>query len=240
MSDDSRATEPGMCPEASEGAGCDERAPHAGDPRDAGKIKVLVVDDHPLVRRGVRSLLAGSEDVEVVGEAGNLASARARLLELAPDMVILDVRLGGESGLGILPSLAQRRGGARVLVLSSYVNESVVRECVSLGVAGYLVKDTEGLDLASAVRVVAGGGTVFDPRVISIAQRPGALGAEALSPREEQVLGFVCQGLSNLEIASELGISENTVKGYVSGVMRKLGCDNRVRLVLKAKELGIA
>ena len=203
----------------------------------AREIRVLLVDDHRLVRSGVKALLQNESDIRIVGEAGGVAMALDLLRDTRPDVCLLDIQLGSENGLDVLPRLPVVSPRTKVIVLSSYLNVSLAQTCTSFGVAGCLVKDTENLDIASAVRVVAAGGVVFDPRVLGIANvEQGGVGS-TLSPREMQALGFVCRGLTNAEIASELGVSENTVKGYVSCVMRKLDCDNRVKLVLKAMEL---
>ena len=200
-------------------------------------IRVLLVDDHRLVRGGVKALLQNEGCIAIVGEAGNVSSALDLLKDTQPNVLLLDIQLGSENGLDILPHLPVVSPSTRVIVLSSYLNASLARACTSFGVAGYLVKDTENLDLASAVKVVAAGGTVFDPRVLGI-EGVGSDGvASTLSPREMQVLGLVCRGLTNAEVAGEVCVSENTVKGYVSSIMRKLDCDNRVKLVLKALEL---
>ena len=200
-------------------------------------IRVLLVDDHKLVRGGVKALLQSEAGISIVGEAGNVSSALDLLKDTRPDVLLLDIQLGSENGLDILPHLASVSAQTRVIVLSSYLNTSLVHACTSFGVAGYLVKDTENLDIASSVKVVAAGGTVFDPRVLGIEDMKQDSMASSLSPREMQVLGLVCRGLTNAEIANEVCVSENTVKGYVSSVMRKLDCDNRVKLVLKALEL---
>lgn len=201
------------------------------------EVRVLIVDDHKLVRSGVRSLLKDETDIRIVGEASGLVQALDLLRDTAPDVCLLDIQLGNENGLDLLPRLPDVSPQTKIVVLSSYLNASLAHTCTSYGVAGYLVKDTENLDIASIVRAVATGSTVFDPRVLGIEgmERGGA--AFTLSPREMQALGLVCKGLTNAEIAGELGVSENTVKGYVSCVMHKLDCDNRVKLVLCALEL---
>lgn len=204
----------------------------------AGPIRVLLVDDHALVRGGVKALLQNEPDIRIVGEAGTLAAALDLLKDTQPDVLLLDIQLGKESGLDILPKLSVSPK-TRAIVLSSFLNAALAHTCTSYGVAGYLVKDTENLDLVSAVRMVAHGGTVFDPRVFGIEGKGRGDILDLLSPREMQALGFVCRGLTNAEIAGELHVTENTVKGYVSSVMRKLNCDNRVKLVLKAKDLGL-
>lgn len=201
------------------------------------RIDVLLVDDHKLVRSGVRALLQNEAGIAIVGEAACVSAAIDLLKDTEPDVMLLDIQLGAENGLGILPQLPMVSPKTRVIVLSSYLNSSLANACTSYGVAGYLVKDTESLDIASAVKVVAAGGTVFDPRVLGIEGMARTGAASALSPREMQVLGLVCRGLTNAEIAGEIGVNENTVKGYVSSVMRKLDSDNRVKLVLKALEL---
>lgn len=199
-------------------------------------IRVLVVDDHALVRRGIKSLLS-EQGIEVVGEAHDVQSAFRAARDLHPHVVILDMMLGDERGVDLLPRLKMLREPPAVIVMTSFLNPTLVHECLSNGVAGYLVKDTENLDLASAIRMVEKGGTVFDPRVFGM-EREQAHVAETVTPREYQILDGVCQGCTNAEIADRLGISESAVKAYVSSIMRKLGCDNRVKIVIKAHELG--
>lgn len=148
------------------------------------EVRVLIVDDHKLVRSGVRSLLKDETDIRIVGEASGLVQALDLLRDTAPDVCLLDIQLGNENGLDLLPRLPDVSPQTKIVVLSSYLNASLAHTCTSYGVAGYLVKDTENLDIASIVRAVATGSTVFDPRVLGIEgmERGGA--AFTLSPRE--------------------------------------------------------
>ena len=203
------------------------------------RAKVLLVDDHALVRAGIKAMLAEQPDMEVVAEASTLAQARELIQQTRPDVILLDIQLREGKGTELFTTIQHDTPKAAVIILSSHLSATLVRECMTNGVAGYLVKDTEDLDLTSAIRIVLHGGTVFDPRVIGLEGQATKDQLQSISPREMQVLGYVCMGLTNAEIALKLTVSENTIKGYVSSVMRKLACDNRVKLVLKAKEMNL-
>ena len=203
-------------------------------------IDVVLVDDHAIVRGGLRMLLENHSDIKVVGEAGTLAEAREVLERVQPDVVIIDVQLAHhETGLDLIPYIHSRHPAPAVLVLSAFLNPVILQRCADEGVSGYLLKDTRDFDLPSAVRITAHGGRVFDANVYSLERQIGPAGFEGLTPRETQVLGLVCKGSSNRDIANELGVSENAVKGCVSSIMRHFGCRNRVQVVLKAKELNL-
>lgn len=202
-------------------------------------VSVVLVDDHPLVRAGIRSLLDPAPDMAVVGEAGSKDEALEVVGRTHPHVVLLDIRLRDGNGIDIVDGIRALSPQSAVVILSSYFNVELVRLGRSHGVAGYLVKDAEQLDLVSAVRVVAGGGAVYDPRVLCVDVPEAVSGAGVLTPRELQVLEGVCKGLSNAEIARDLDTTEGTVKGYVSSIMRKFACDSRVQLVIKARELHI-
>ena len=202
------------------------------------RITVLLVDDHAVVRGGIRSLLAKDPSLAVTGEAGNVEEAYELACKLNPDVMLLDIQLSGSSsGLNLIPVLREKSPRTRVVVLSAFLNPTTLRRCLDEGVSGYLIKDTEELDLVSAVRMAAAGGQVFDPRVLRLERRMTEGSSDSLTPREAQVLELVCKGLSNADIAGEIGVSESAVKGYVSSVMRRLGCKNRVQMVLRAREL---
>ena len=203
----------------------------------AAPIRVMILDDHAVVRKGLRAMLEAGEAVEVVAEAGCLAEAQERLVETRPDVVLLDIQLAdNENGITFLSTVRRLSPRTAVIVLSAFLTPALLQTCLDAGASGYLVKDTKRLDLVGAVRVVANGGQVFDASVRDMERRrdPSAIGS--LTPRELEVLNLLCRGLSNGEIGEQIGLSENAVKGFVSSVMKKFGCKNRVQVVLKAKE----
>ena len=201
-------------------------------------ISVALLDDHPVVREGIRAMLAGEPGIVVAWTAANLAEARGGLSRRAPDVLVLDVLLGhGESGLDLLADVRRLEPAPAVLVLSAVLSPSVLRRCQEEGVAGYLTKDTEDFDLAAAVRMVAAGGRVWGPQAAEMLESVRAIG---LTPSEERVLSLVSVGMSNAEVARELGSTEGAVKRHVSSAMAKLGVQNRVSLVLKVKDIGLA
>ncbi len=200
-------------------------------------IDVLLVDDHAVVRSGVRGLLEKDPTIRVVGEAGSLSEAFETLSHVRPRVIVLDMQLGSESGLDLIPLAHDIVPDVAFIVLSAFLNPTLLQRCMDEHVSGYLIKDTQKLDLVSAVKVVAAGGTVFDPRFNTLQHRMADGGPYGLTPRETQVLGLVCKGLSNKEISEELGVTEGAVKGYVSTIMHRFGCKNRVQVVLEATKL---
>ena len=201
-------------------------------------IRVMLVDDHAIVRGGIRALLGKDPQLQVVGEAAGIEEALSVAVRTRPDVALVDVQLAqGERGLDLIPLVRERSPLTRVVVLSAFLSPSILSRCLDEGVSGYLVKDTRELDLVSAVRVVAAGGQVFDPQVFTLERRMAGGSVDGLTPREAQVLELVCKGFSNAEVGEALAVSESAVKGYVSAIMRRLGCKNRVQVVLKAREL---
>lgn len=200
-------------------------------------ISVALLDDHPVVREGIRAMLAVEPGIEVAWTAANLVEAREKLAMRVPDVLVLDVLLGrGESGLDLLADMRRLQPAPAVLVLSAVLSPSVLRRCQEEGVAGFLTKDTEDFDLAAAVRMVAAGGRVWGPQAAAMLESVRAIG---LTPSEERVLSLVSVGMSNAEVARELGSTEGAVKRHVSSAMAKLGVQNRVSLVLKVKDIGL-
>lgn len=193
------------------------------------RIRVLLVDDHALVREGIRLALT-APGFQVVGEAANGTEGLRETRRLAPDVVVMDISLPGESGLAIAARLRQDVPGTRVLMLSVYHQAEYVLEAVRIGAHGYLLKDTLPADLREAVRTVAGGGTHFARALSSsgAAESPplpadttASLGQ--LTARERQVLTGIAEGLTNKEIAARLGLSPRTVESYRESLIRKLG-----------------
>ncbi len=200
-------------------------------------IRVLVCDDHAVVREGIRHVLAGEPGFEVVAEAANGEQALALAREHRPDVVVLDVTMPGESGLRVAPKLRAAVPAARVLIMSMHENAEYVREGVRAGASGYLLKDSAAAELRLAVRAVHAGGTYFSSHAalgLSGAlpapaappepePAPAAAPADGLTARERDVLGGIARGLTNKEIAAELGISHRTVETHRESLMRKLG-----------------
>lgn len=203
-------------------------------------VRVLVVDDHPVVRAGLRALLAVDARVDVVGEAASgeeaLVVARAR----RPDVVLMDLQLGaGLDGVAATRALRADPDGPRVLILTTYVTDADIVRAVEAGAAGYLLKDTPPATLVAAVERAARGETVLAPRAAEVLVGHMRDPRPALSDREAQVLARVAAGHSNREIARELLISEATVKTHLVHVFDKLGVDSRTAAVAVAREQGL-
>ena len=204
------------------------------DGRDAGGaggvISVLIVDDHPVVRRGLRALLDVQEDIVVAGEAGDGATAVSLAMSLRPDIVLLDLKLPGMDGVAVLEQL--RACGLRVLVLTSATEPSVAARAVRAGAAGVLYKDIDPDALVRAIRSVRDGNVLLAPEAVSALSRGSRV--DTLTPREREVLTGIAEGRSNREIARSLGVSEKTVKAHVSSVLAKLGVQDRTQAAVYA------
>jgi DNA-binding NarL/FixJ family response regulator len=212
----------------------------------SGKIRVLVVDDHAILREGVRALLQLQADIEVVGEAGDGAQAIEAVARLDPDVVLMDIAMPGLGGIEAALELKKLGRRAKVLILSQYEDREYVRRLLKAGVAGYVLKKSAGAELANAIRAVHRGGLVLDPEVARTAMEeanpavPGAADPyEALTDREKQVLKLVAEGRSNKEVAEVLGISVKTAMSHREHVMEKLGVHNRTELVRFALKKGV-
>jgi len=211
-------------------------------------IRVVLADDHNLVRQGIRQLLSLSGDIEVVGEAANGEEALALIEQLRPAVALLDVRMPVLSGLEVLRALKARCPDVGAILLTTFDEDAVVLEAVRLGARGFLLKDVSLDQLESAVRTVAGGGSLIRPavtdRVIRVSELhpttfESAEMPDALTPREREVLRLMAAGYSNREIAEASGTAEGTVKNQASSILSKLGVRDRTRAVLKALELGL-
>ncbi|TYP89027.1 response regulator [Blastococcus xanthinilyticus] len=206
-----------------------------------GTIRIVVADDHPVVRDGLRSMLAGVPDFEVVGEAASGPEAVAQVRATDPDVVLMDLRMPGGGGVDAVRALRAEGLRAAVLVLTTYDTDSDTIAAIEAGATGYLLKDTPAERLFEAVRATAVGETVLSPAVVgrlaSHVRTPSAAGS--LSARERQVLALVAQGTSNRAIAEELFVSEATVKTHLVHVYEKLGVRDRAAAVATAYERGI-
>ena len=202
-------------------------------------IRLLVVDDHPVVRAGIVGLLAGEPDLEVVGEAGDGAQACDLAAALQPDVVLMDLRMPVMDGTTATERILAATPTVRVVVLTTYETDADILRAVEAGATGYLLKDTPRDDLVAAVRAVAGGETVLAPSVARRLVAGVRNAAERLTARELEVLAAVARGGSNAQIGVELFISEATVKTHLLRVFAKLGVDDRTRAVTVALERGI-
>ncbi|MEV0200325.1 response regulator transcription factor [Nonomuraea sp. NPDC050691] len=211
-------------------------------------IRVLIADDHPVVRQGLRTFLDLQDDITVVGEAGDGERAVELAAELTPDVVLLDLRMPVLDGLGALERLAG--SPARVLVLTSVSDRSDVAPAMRAGAAGFLYKDVDPSALAQAVRAVHGGQVLLAPEAAEAVLRAGAdahagggggvPGPAPLTEREREVLALIAAGRSNREIARSLAVAEKTVKTHVSNVLMKLGVQDRTQAALYAVRHGLA
>jgi DNA-binding NarL/FixJ family response regulator len=209
-------------------------------------IRVLIVDDHAILREGVRALLASQADIEVVGEASDGQEAISAVERLDPDVVLMDIAMPGLGGIETSLELKKQGRRARILILSQYDDREYVRRLLKAGVAGYVLKKSAGSELAGAIRAVHHGGMVLDPAVARTAMAeagPVTAGGgdpyETLTDREKQVLRLVADGKSNKEVADVLGISVKTAMTHREHVMVKLGLHNRTELVRFAIKRGV-
>ncbi|MFI7678435.1 response regulator [Actinophytocola sp. NPDC049390] len=201
-------------------------------------IKVLVVDDHPVVRQGLRTFLDLQDDITVVGESADGESCVDEAERLRPDVILLDLRMPGADGVTALRGL--RDNPARVLVVTSYTEPSAVLPAVRAGAAGYVYKDVDPPALAAAIRSVHAGHVLLHPEVARLlAEGEAHPGAAELTARERDVLAQVARGRSNREIARVLSLSEKTVKTHVSAILGKLGVQDRTQAALHAVRTGI-
>ena len=205
------------------------------------RTTIVVVDDHPVVRDGIRSMLGGVPAFDVVGEAGSGPEAVTLVRESDPDVVVMDLRMPGGGGVDAVRELGRIGARARVLVLTTYDTDSDTVAAIEAGATGYLLKDTPAAEIFSAVRATAAGETVLSPavasRIASHVRTPAS--APALSTRERQVITLVARGRSNRSVAEELFVSEATVKTHLSHVYEKLGVTDRAAAVAVAYDRGI-
>ncbi|WP_051766146.1 response regulator [Streptomyces sp. NRRL F-5135] len=210
------------------------------------RIRVFLLDDHEVVRRGVRDLLDAEPDIEVVGEAGSMDHALVRGPAVRPDVALLDVRLPDGDGITVCRELRSLMPGMACLILTSFDDDDALLDAIMAGAAGYVLKEIKGSDLVGAVRTVASGRSILDPatttRLMSslrgeedgAGEEPGSL--SELSPREQEILGLIGEGLTNREIGGRLYLSEKTVKNHISRLLAKLGVERRIQAAVLATQ----
>jgi NarL family two-component system response regulator LiaR len=209
-------------------------------------IRVLIADDQPVVRQGLRTFLELHDDIEVVGEAEDGERALEAIAALAPDVVLMDLVMPRLDGVTAIERLRALASPARVIVLTSFLDEDKVLPAVRAGAAGYLLKDVEPAELVRAIRTVDGGEALLHPAVAARVLRELAADGdrarrhELLTPREREVLALLARGRANKAIAFELGVAEKTVKTHVGNILGKLGLSDRTQAALYAVREGIA
>jgi DNA-binding NarL/FixJ family response regulator len=209
-------------------------------------IRVFLLDDHEVVRRGVAALLEAESDIEVVGEADTADHALARIPALRPDVAVLDVRLPDGDGVTVCRELRSRMPELACLMLTSFSDEEALLDAVMAGASGYVLKQIHGSDLVGAVRTVAAGQSLLDPRSTAqilqrLRRRPGKDPLAALTEQERTILDLIGEGLTNRQIGERLFLAEMTIKNYVSSLFTKLGMSRRTQAAafitqLKAKD----
>ncbi|GAA4711649.1 response regulator [Phytohabitans rumicis] len=206
-------------------------------------IRVFLLDDHEVVRRGLRELLEREADIEVVGESGSAQEAARRIPALRPDVAILDGRLPDGSGIDVCRDVRAVDSSIKGLILTSYEDDEALFAAIMAGAAGYVLKQIRGTDLVDAVRRVAAGQSLLDPAVTQRVLERIRHGVEeprelkSLTDQERRILEFIAQGLTNREIAGKMFLAEKTVKNYVSSLLAKLGLERRTQAAVLATRL---
>lgn len=209
-------------------------------------IRLMIVDDHEMVREGLKAILVAEPDFSIVGDAANADEALELIERLRPDIVLLDVRLPGVSGIEVCRIITERYPETSVIILTTFTDEQLIAQSIQAGTKGFILKDVERFDLKRAIRAVARGEAAIDTKTAAavlaqLRRVPPAKNeplAEPLSSQQIVILRLVAQGLSSREIATQLYLSENTVKGYVQEILHRLGVKNRTEAVMVAVKQG--
>ncbi|GAW47773.1 MULTISPECIES: response regulator [unclassified Nocardioides] len=209
----------------------------------APPIRVYLLDDHEVVRQGLRALLESGGDIEVVGESGSAVDATHRIPALHPDVAVLDARLPDGSGIEVCRSVRAVDPSIRALILTSYDDDEALFAAIMAGASGYVLKEIKGTDLVSAVRQVAGGNSLIDPsltaRVLERVRNPQTTAPELanLTEQELKLLALIAEGMTNRQIGEQMFLAEKTVKNYVSSILAKLGLERRTQAAVLASKL---
>lgn len=209
-------------------------------------IRLLIIDDHEMVREGLKAMLVSEPDFTIVGDAANAEQALALIERSHPDIILLDIRLPGVSGIELCRTVTERYPETSVIILTTFSDENLVAQCIQAGARGFIVKDIERFDLKRSIRAVARGEAAIDTKaavaVLAQLRRSPQSNSdpspEPLSSQQLVILRLVAQGLSSREIATQLYLSENTVKGYVQEILHRLGVKNRTEAVMVAVKQG--
>lgn len=207
------------------------------------KIRVYLLDDHEVVRQGLRTLLEGAGDIEVVGESGSAVEATRRIPALRPDVAVLDGRLKDGTGIEVCREIRSQDPGIHALVLTSYDDDEALFSAIMAGASGYVLKEIKGTDLIDAVRQVAAGNSLIDPgltaRVLERLRHPTTPAPQlaGLTRQELTLLGLITEGLTNRQIGEQMFLAEKTVKNYVSNILAKLGLESRTQAAVMASRL---
>src|SRR6201987_280244 len=209
-------------------------------------VRVFLVDDHEVVRRGLADLLASDAELEIIGDAGSVAEAMVRIPALKPDVAVLDVRLPDGNGIELCRDLLSDLPALRCLMLTSFTSDEAMLEAILAGASGYVVKDIRGMELAQAIKDVGAGKSLLDNRAAAalMARLRGAAEhndpLSGLTDRERTLLGLLSEGLTNKQIAARMFLAEKTVKNYVSRLLAKLGMERRTQAAVLASQLNTA
>jgi DNA-binding NarL/FixJ family response regulator len=210
------------------------------------RLRLLIVEDHPLFRRGLRTLLTAVEDFEVVGEAGDGDQAVSLALELLPDVVLMDLQMPGQSGIGATRAIVAASPTTRILVVTLFQDDDSVFAALRAGARGYVLKDTDEADMIRAIRAIAAGESLFSPavatRVLAFFAHPRPVAPQAfpsLTERERDILHLLARGKSNAAIAAELSLSPKTIANNVSNIFGKLQVADRAEAIVRAREAGL-
>jgi len=207
-------------------------------------VRVFLLDDHEIVRRGVKELLEADGDLEVVGEAGTAAEALARIPPTRPNVAVLDVRLPDGDGVQVCREIRSAHPDIQCLMLTSFADDEALFQAIMAGASGYVLKQIKGADVVEAVRSVAAGRSLLDPSVTARVVERLRKGSEEdellarLSPQERNILRLIADGLTNRQIAEHVHLAEKTVKNYVSNLLSKLGMERRTQAAVYAARLG--
>ena len=206
-------------------------------------IRVFLLDDHEVVRQGLRALLESTGDIEVVGESGSAVEATSRIPALHPDVAVLDARLPDGSGIEVCRSVRAVDPTIGALILTSYDDDEALFAAIMAGAAGYVLKEIRGNDLVEAIRQVAAGNSLIDPaltaKVLERVRNPPATAPELaqLTEQEIKLLGYIAEGMTNRQIGEQMFLAEKTVKNYVSSILAKLGLERRTQAAVLASKL---